>query len=134
MIYQSDAGHFPIVTSLSTHHWCRWLWKEQFDTWLFRCTTSRGNVASNIGIFNHIRQFFAQESGEDISLFSFNAAGACPKCEGRGYLSFEMNFLDAVKTRCPDCEGTRYKKQALSYTYRGKNIAEVLSFDYSEIH
>lgn len=54
--------------------------------------TSRGNIASYIGIFNHLRQFFAQANGEDASLFSFNAAGACPKYEGRGYLSFEMNY------------------------------------------
>ena len=94
--------------------------------------TSRGNIASYIGIFNHLRQFFAQANGEDASLFSFNAAGACPKCEGRGYLSFEMNFLDAVKTRCPECGGKRYNKKALGYLYRGKNIAEVLDMTVQE--
>ena len=94
--------------------------------------TSRGNVASYIGIFNHLRQFFAKTNGEDASLFSFNAAGACPKCEGRGYLSFEMNFLDAVKTRCPECEGKRYNKKALGYLYHGKNIAEVLEMTVLE--
>ncbi|MGM9797291.1 MAG: ATP-binding cassette domain-containing protein [Parabacteroides sp.] len=94
--------------------------------------TSRGNIASYIGIFNHLRQFFAQASGEDASLFSFNAAGACPKCEGRGYLSFEMNFLDAVKTRCPKCEGKRYNKKTLGFVYRGKNIAEVLDMTVEE--
>lgn len=94
--------------------------------------TSRGNIASYIGIFNHLRQFFAKANGEDASLFSFNAAGACPKCEGRGYLSFEMNFLDAVKTRCPECEGKRYNKKALGYLYRGKNIAEVLDMTVQE--
>lgn len=94
--------------------------------------TSRGNIASYIGIFNHLRQFFAQASGKDVSLFSFNAAGACPKCEGRGFLSFEMSFLDAVKTRCPECEGRRYNKEALSHLYHGKNIAEVLDMTVQE--
>lgn len=94
--------------------------------------TSRGHIASYIGIFNHLRQFFAQASGEDASLFSFNATGACPKCEGRGFLSFEMNFLDAVKTRCPECEGKRYNKKALGYLYRGKNMAEVLDMTVQE--
>ena len=94
--------------------------------------TSRGNIASYIGIFNHLRQFFAQSNNVDASLFSFNAAGACPKCEGRGFLSFEMNFLDAVKTRCPECEGKRYNKKALGYQYRGKNIAEVLDMTVEE--
>ena len=43
-----------------------------------------------------------------------------------------MNFLDAVKTRCPECEGKRYNKKALGYLYRGKNIAEVLDMTVEE--
>lgn len=88
--------------------------------------TSRGSIASYIGIFNYIRQTFADVSGEDVSLFSYNAAGACPKCQGRGFLSYEMSFLDAVHTRCDECGGSRYNPHALSYRYKGKNIAEVL--------
>lgn len=88
--------------------------------------TTRGNVASYIGIFNHIRQLFADSSGQEVSLFSFNADGACPKCQGRGYLSFEMHFLDAVQTRCDECGGKRYNPRALAYSYRGLNISEVL--------
>lgn len=89
--------------------------------------TSRGNIASYIGIFNHLRKLFAELSGEDISLFSFNAAGACPKCGGRGFLSFEMSFLDAVRTRCDCCEGKRYRREALVHRLQGMNIAEVLN-------
>lgn len=88
--------------------------------------TSRGNVASFIGIFNYIRDLFSVSSGESISLFSFNAAGACPKCEGRGFLSYEMSFLDAVRTRCDECGGRRYNPHALSFLYKGKDIAQVL--------
>lgn len=88
--------------------------------------TSRGNIASYIGIFNNIRKFFASENNRDESLFSFNAAGACPKCEGRGVLRFEMSFLDSVETRCPDCNGKRYNTEALRFLYRQRNIAEVL--------
>lgn len=88
--------------------------------------TSRGNIASYIGIFNHLRTLFSAVSGEDVSLFSFNAAGACPKCEGRGFLSYEMSFLDAVRTRCDECGGRRYNPHALSFRYRGKDISEVL--------
>ncbi len=43
-----------------------------------------------------------------------------------------MNFLDAVKTRCPECEGKRYNKNALGYLYHGKNIAEVLEMTVLE--
>ncbi|MGN1226562.1 MAG: ATP-binding cassette domain-containing protein [Candidatus Cryptobacteroides sp.] len=89
--------------------------------------TSRGNIVSYMGVFNHIRKLFAQACDCDQSLFSFNAAGACPKCEGRGFLSFEMSFLDAVKTRCDECNGKRYNPFALSHKYKGKDIAEVLN-------
>ena len=94
--------------------------------------TSRGTIASYIGIFNHIRSFFADACGQDVSLFSFNADGACPKCEGRGYLSYEMSFLDAVKTRCDCCEGKRYNPKALSFRYHGKDIAQVLDMTVLE--
>lgn len=94
--------------------------------------TSRGTIASYIGIFNHIRSFFADASGQDVSLFSFNADGACPKCEGRGFLSFEMSFLDAVQTRCDCCGGKRYNTRALSYKYHGKDISEVLDMTVLE--
>ena len=88
--------------------------------------TSRGNIVSYMGVFNHIRKLFADSCGCDQSLFSFNAAGACPKCEGRGFLSYEMSFLDAVKTRCDECNGKRYNSLALSHKYRGKDISQVL--------
>ena len=94
--------------------------------------TSRGTIASYIGIFNHIRSFFASASSQDVSLFSFNAQGACPKCEGRGFLSYEMSFLDAVQTRCDCCGGRRYNPTALSYRYRGKDIAQVLDMTVLE--
>lgn len=88
--------------------------------------TSRGNIVSYMGAFNHIRKLFADACGCDQSLFSFNADGACPKCEGRGFLSYEMSFLDAVKTRCDECGGKRYRPLALSHRYKGKTIAQVL--------
>lgn len=93
--------------------------------------TSRGNIASYIGIFNHLRQMFADASGEDVSLFSFNAAGACPKCQGKGFISYEMSFLDAVRTQCSECSGKRYNPQALSHRLRGLNVSEVLDLTVS---
>ncbi|MCI1640227.1 MAG: excinuclease ABC subunit UvrA [Bacteroidales bacterium] len=94
--------------------------------------TSRGNIASYIGIFSHIRQFFADSCGEDISLFSFNSEGACPKCEGRGYISYEMNFLDAIRNKCDECGGKRYNQHALNFQYKGKDISEVLDLTVSQ--
>ena len=94
--------------------------------------TTRGNIVSYMGVFNHIRKLFSETTGQEQSLFSFNAAGACPKCEGRGFLSFEMSFLDAVRTKCDDCNGKRYNSRAQSYKYKGKDISEVLDFTVNQ--
>lgn len=94
--------------------------------------TSRGNIVSYMGVFNHIRKLFSEATGQDQSLFSFNAAGACPKCEGRGFLSFEMSFLDAVRTKCDECNGKRYNSRAISFKYKGKDISEVLDLTVNQ--
>lgn len=94
--------------------------------------TTRGNIVSYMGVFNHIRKLFSETTGQEQSLFSFNAAGACPKCEGRGFLSFEMSFLDAVRTKCDDCNGKRYNSRTQSYKYKGKDISEVLDLTVNQ--
>ena len=94
--------------------------------------SSRANPATYTGIFDFIRKEFAQATGADASLFSFNSKGACPKCNGQGLLSFELHFLDAVKTICDECEGKRYKPDVLCLKYMNKTIAEVLDMSVDE--
>ncbi len=94
--------------------------------------SSRANPATYTGIFDFIRKEFAQATGADASLFSFNSKGACPKCNGQGLLSFELHFLDAVKTICDECEGKRYKPEVLCLKYMNKTIAEVLDMSVDE--
>jgi len=88
--------------------------------------SSRANSMTYIGAFDLIRKEFARHTGSDASLFSFNSKGACPKCNGQGKLSFEMFFLDSVKTICDECEGKRYHSEILDLKYQGKSIADVL--------
>ncbi len=86
----------------------------------------RANAATFIGVFDLIRKEFARATGTDASLFSFNSKGACLKCNGQGVLTFELHFLDSVKTICDECEGKRYHADVLELQYRDKNIADVL--------
>ena len=88
--------------------------------------SSRANAVTYIGAFDLIRKDFAKHTNADASLFSFNSKGACPKCNGQGTLSFEMFFLDSVKTPCDECEGKRYNSDILDLRYNGKNIVDVL--------
>lgn len=94
--------------------------------------TSRGNIVTYIGIFDKIRKEFATATGMHDSLFSFNSKGACPKCNGQGVLTFDMHFLDSVKTRCDECEGTRFKKEVLELHYKDKNISDVLEMTVNQ--
>lgn len=94
--------------------------------------SSRANPATYIGVFDLIRKEFASATGAEASLFSFNSKGACPKCNGQGVLSFELHFLDAVKTVCDECNGKRYKQDVLDRRYKDQNIADVLDMTVSQ--
>lgn len=89
--------------------------------------SSRANAATYVGVFDLIRKEFSQATHSEASLFSFNSKGACTKCNGQGMLSYELHFLDAVKTTCDECEGKRYHQEVLDLKLKGKNIAEVLA-------
>ncbi len=88
--------------------------------------SSRSNPATYVGAFDDIRKAFAAANGVEAGLFSFNSAGACPKCGGLGYVEVEMHFLDSVRMTCPECKGKRYTPAVLEMKYKGKSIADVL--------
>lgn len=88
--------------------------------------SSRANPATYIGMFDIIRKIFAKATGENVSIFSFNSKGACPKCKGQGFLTLELHFLDSVKTVCDECGGTRFRPEILNLKYNHKSIADVL--------
>jgi excinuclease UvrABC ATPase subunit len=94
--------------------------------------SSRSNPATYVGAFDDIRKAFAAANGVEPGLFSFNSAGACPKCGGQGYVEVEMSFLDSVRMVCTECDGKRYTQAVLGMTYRDKSIADVLAMTVAE--
>ncbi len=96
--------------------------------------SSRANAATFIGVFDLIRKEFASATQTDASLFSFNSKGACTKCNGQGVLSFELHFLDSVKTVCDECEGKRYHSDVLELKLNDKNIADVLGMTVTQAY
>lgn len=94
--------------------------------------SSRANAATYIGVFDLIRKVFASATGAEPSLFSFNSTGACPKCNGQGVVSYELHFLDSVKTTCDECEGKRYHADVLQLKYKGYSIADVLDMPVNQ--
>lgn len=100
--------------------------------------TPRSNPATYTGVFDNIRDLFAQTNeaklrGYKKGRFSFNVKGGrCENCHGDGIIKIEMNFLPDVYVPCEVCHGTRYNSETLEVTYKGKNIAEVLDMKVSE--
>ena len=100
--------------------------------------TPRSNPATYTGVFDHIRNLFAetQESkarGYLQGRFSFNVKGGrCEACSGDGTLRIEMNFLPDVYVSCEVCHGARYNRETLQILYKGKNISDVLEMPISE--
>lgn len=100
--------------------------------------TPRSNPATYTGVFDDIRELFAQTNqakvrGYTKRRFSFNVKGGrCEACHGDGILKIEMNFLPDVYVPCEVCHGTRYNSETLEVEYKGKNIAEVLNMTVSE--
>ncbi len=105
--------------------------------------TTRSIPATYVGSFDVIRQRFvaeplAQERGYTLGSFSFNAGnGRCPSCSGNGFEHVEMQFLSDVYLRCPECHGTRYRRELLEVKISGatpgrKHIADILAMTVTE--
>ena len=106
--------------------------------------TTRSNPASYVGALDAIRKLFAaeplaRERGYSAGTFSFNSGtGRCPTCAGNGFEHVEMQFLNDVYLRCPDCDGRRYRPEVLEVrllaacTEPARSIAEVLELTVSE--
>lgn len=94
--------------------------------------TNRSMPASFLGFFDKIRKLFAISNGVDSGFFSFNSKGACPVCKGKGVVVTELVFMDPVVTKCETCTGKRYSEESLGYTYKGKNIIDVLAMTAEE--
>ncbi|MEV0146134.1 MULTISPECIES: excinuclease ABC subunit UvrA [unclassified Nonomuraea] len=88
--------------------------------------SSRSTPAGYLEVMDPIRKLFARASGASASLFSFNSAGACDECNGRGELVTELAYMDPVRTPCDSCDGRRFKEDVLAHLLRGKSIADVL--------
>lgn len=100
--------------------------------------TPRSNPATYTGVFDDIRDVFAQTNeakirGYQKGRFSFNVKGGrCEACKGDGIIKIEMHFLPDVYVPCEVCDGKRYNRETLEVTYKGKNIVDVLEMTVEE--
>lgn len=100
--------------------------------------TPRSNPATYTGVFDDIRDLFAQTNdakmrGYTKSRFSFNVKGGrCEACSGDGVTRIEMHFLSDIYVPCEVCKGKRYNRETLEVKYKGKNISDVLHMTVEE--
>ncbi|WP_336345575.1 excinuclease ABC subunit UvrA [Halalkalicoccus ordinarius] len=100
--------------------------------------TPRSNPATYTGVFDYIRDLFAEtklakQRGYEKGRFSFNVKGGrCEECGGQGTVKIEMNFLSDVYVPCEECGGSRYNDETLDVTYKGATIADVLDMSVEE--
>ena len=100
--------------------------------------TPRSNPATYTGVFDYIRDLFAETNeaklrGYEKGRFSFNVKGGrCEACQGDGIIKIGMHFLPDVYVPCEVCHGKRYNSETLQVKYKGKTISDVLDMTVEE--
>lgn len=95
--------------------------------------SNRSNVLTYLNVFDKVRNIYAQQSGESISLFSYNGKGACPTCKGKGFVKMDLAYMGDVEQLCERCQGKRYNDKALSVYWHGLNIYDFLQQSVDEV-
>lgn len=78
----------------------------------------RSTVATYANVHDELRKLYARtpaakEHGYKAGDFSYNTGKLrCPTCDGTGSISLDVQFLPDVTIDCPDCGGSRYRKEA----------------------
>ncbi len=92
---------------------------------------------SYIGIWDKIRKLFADQpeaikQNLTAGHFSFNSQGACSVCGGSGREKIWLGGNFFLYNTCKECHGKRYNNEALSVSYKGKNIVDLLEMTVAE--
>ncbi|WP_241156437.1 MULTISPECIES: excinuclease ABC subunit UvrA [unclassified Adlercreutzia] len=78
----------------------------------------RSTVATYANVHDELRKAYARTPdakarGCKAGDFSYNTGKLrCPTCDGTGSINLDVQFLPDVEIPCPDCDGSRYGKDA----------------------
>lgn len=97
----------------------------------------RSTVATYANIHDELRKAFAKtpkarEMKYKAGDFSYNTGKLrCPTCDGTGVINLDVQFLPDVEIPCPECNGSRYAKEAETVKYNGYSLPEIMSMNIS---
>ena len=86
----------------------------------------RSTVATYVNVHDELRKIYAKtadakNAGRKAGDFSYNTGKLrCPVCDGTGEISLDVQFLPDVDVPCPECDGSRYGKEAWQIYYENK--------------
>ncbi len=98
----------------------------------------RSTVATYSGVMDDLRRAYAasdraRADGRTASDFSYNTGSlACPRCEGTGEVSLDVQFLPDIDIPCPDCHGSRFAPAAEAYVLGGISLPHLLGLTVRE--
>ncbi|MDP8323025.1 MAG: ATP-binding cassette domain-containing protein [Candidatus Stygibacter australis] len=89
--------------------------------------------ATYLGYLKEIGKLLAAETPAKAAIFNYaGKQGQCPQCKGTGKKREELDFAGYITSDCELCGGTRYHEKVLQYSYKGKNIADIMNMTISE--
>lgn len=92
------------------------------------------SVATALDIAGPIEEMFAKKFSKDKKFFSNLTGndGACPACQGAGYVEYGTDRNAITRLECSECEGTGFNKILKKYRVNGKNIFDIWNMTISE--
>lgn len=103
----------------------------------------RSTVATYANVHDELRKAYARlpeakaldyKAGD----FSYNTGKLrCPPCDGTGSISLDVQFLPDVEIPCPDCRGSRYRREAEQVKRKNQageaySLPEVMDMDVKQ--
>lgn len=95
----------------------------------------RSTVATYANIHDELRKVFAKQAKTEgynykAGDFSYNTGNLrCPTCDGVGVINLDVQFLPDVEVPCPECNGTRYAKEAEKIKYKNNSLPQIMAMD-----
>lgn len=112
---------------------------QQFESYLYvNQKPIMGNKTSSVvtalEIFGKIQDLFAKKTGKDRRWFSnqFGCNGACPVCNGAGFIEYGYDNRTRVTMTCEECEGTGFNKLIKKYQIKQKNMFDIWNMTIDE--